>query len=100
MITLEMISAEFKRFLAGDTTLQDFEGWLASESLDMHLQHVSEEVQQVVWSLKLNFAEYTSGHLDRRELIAEARNMLSFPPHGSSETLHSKKTENFFPERT
>ena len=79
MITLEIIVAELERFLAGEVSLQDFEGWLALESLDMHLQNVSEEVQQVVWSLKLNFAEYTSGHLSRYELIAEARELLSLP---------------------
>ncbi len=79
MITLERIASEFERFLHAEISLQDFEGWLALESLDMHLQNVSEEVQEVVWSLELNFAEYTSGHLSRYELINEAKELLSFP---------------------
>ena len=97
MITLEEIASEFERFLHGEISLQDFEGWLALESLDMHLQNVSEEVQEVVWSLELSFAEYTSGHLSRYELINEAKELLSFPLQGQEPLLPpfwDTKTDN------
>lgn len=76
MITLEEIVAEFKRFLDGKTSLQDFESWFTSETWNIHLQDVSDQVQQIVWSLELNFAEYTSGHLSKKDLIDEASQLL------------------------
>ena len=76
MITLEKIRIEFNRFLDKETSLKDFESWLISESWNMHLKDVSHEVQEVVWSLELNFAEYTSGYLNREDLIDRANRLL------------------------
>jgi hypothetical protein len=67
MITEYEIRDGLARYLAGDSDLETFDGWLAQRSWNMHLDS-SVEAQELVSAIELALAECSSHHLSLSEL--------------------------------
>ena len=75
MISEYQIVRQIKRLLANKISLDDFEDWLVQSSWNMHLDSDS-KAQDLVWKIELSLAEYSSEHLDSKELFAELRTLV------------------------
>ncbi len=79
MITRTGIIEQLNLLLAEKVSLDNFEDWLVLRSWDMH-RDISQEAQDLTWSIELNLSEYYSDHLDEDELRAELGKILAATP--------------------
>ena len=73
MITVPQVSDQIVRFLAGEQSLNDLNGWLAKYTWDVTQQQPNSNVQSLVGNGELALAEYSNRHLS----LAELRKRLS-----------------------
>lgn len=66
MALAEDIRARVLAYLAGDTTLRDFEDWLTEETWDVHSH--DPEAADVAYAVKRLIAEHTSGYRTEDDL--------------------------------
>ena len=79
MLSSELIRSQVASLLRGHLCLDDFEDWLVASSWNV-LQHADAEVRQAVGAIELRLAEYSSGHLDYAELVAELQALITHHP--------------------
>lgn len=75
MISESQIFRQIERLLADKISLDAFEDWLVRSSWNMHLDSGS-KAQSLVWKIELSLAEYSSEHVDVKELLAELKNLV------------------------
>lgn len=75
MISESQIFRQIERLLADEISLDAFEDWLVRSSWNMHLDSGS-KAQSLVWKIELSLAEYSSEHVDVKELLAELKNLV------------------------
>ena len=75
MISEYQIVRQIKRLLANKISLDDFEDWLVQSSWNMQIDSDS-KAQDIVWKIELSLAEYSSEHLDSKELFAELGDLI------------------------
>ena len=74
---MESIRERLNALLSGSLLLDDFEDWLVSSSWNS-LRDVDLELRQFVGAVELRLAEYSSGHLDERDLLDEFHALLVY----------------------
>ena len=62
-----MVKEKLTEYLAGKISIKEFHRWLIQETWDSD--------NELVYAIKLCFAEYTSGHLSNDELIERLREL-------------------------
>ena len=67
MIAESEIRQRLARYLARETSLDQFEDWLVKQSWNMH-RDSEEAAQKLVSAVELRLAEHSSGHLDEPAL--------------------------------
>lgn len=75
MISESQIFRQIERLAANRISLDTFEDWLVRSSWNMHLDSGS-KAQSLVWKIELSLAEYSSEHVDVKELLAELKNLV------------------------
>ena len=75
MIEESDIRHKLNSILRGELDLDDFEDWLVVNSWNMHLDS-SPGAQDLVWSIELSLAEYSSDYIAHKELISKFFGLL------------------------
>ena len=75
MVSESQIFRQIERLLVNRISLDAFEDWLVRSSWNMHLDSGS-KAQSLVWKIELSLAEYSSEHVDVKELLAELKNLV------------------------
>ena len=75
MISESQIFRQIERLLANKIGLDAFEDWLVRSSWNMHLDS-DIKARGLVWKIELSLAEYSSEHVDVKELLAELKNLV------------------------
>jgi len=70
MVTKTTIQNKIAEYLADETSLADLQNWLAPHAWSITAK-ADPEVSKLIYSLELRIAEYDSGHLPRKEFLAE-----------------------------
>lgn len=70
MIAEYQIRQKLAKYLHDEISLDQFEGWLADRSWNMH-RDSDEAAQRLASAIELRLAEHSSGHLDNVELRDE-----------------------------
>ena len=96
MISEYQIVRQIRLLLANKISLDDFEDWLVQSSWNMQLDSDS-EAQELVWKIELSLAEYSSEHLDSKELFAELGDLI---PKLSEKTVWHAKNQRVFSEKS
>ena len=76
MISECRVLRQIECLLAHKISLEEFEDWLVRSSWNMQ-RDSDGKAQDLVWKIELSLAEYSSGHLDSKDLRAELRNLVS-----------------------
>ena len=72
MIAESQIREKLVRYLRRDSSLEQFEDWIAQQSWNMH-KDSSEAAQKLASAIELRLAEHSAGHLNEPALREELR---------------------------
>lgn len=81
--TVSEIEARLERYLRGEESLSDFEGWLVPETWDLSPQS-DRAAYDLVTMITLRIAEFTSGNWTEEEL---RESLEKLPPAGAEIVL-------------
>lgn len=74
MVTERAVRDELARLLTGSASLAELDAWVGERALDV--RDSPPAAQELIWSIELGMAEYTSGHRTGAELRGILRALL------------------------
>jgi len=79
MISSGEVQNRLADFLAGNSSLDDFEDWFVKQSWDVH-KFQDFDLQRLIFAIELRLSEHSSGHLPEDALREDLRRILQRVP--------------------
>jgi hypothetical protein len=95
-LTENAIRRKLHDYLNGKMSLREFRQWFVPETWDIE-EWAPKDLQEFIYSIKLLFAEYTSGHRTKSDLQEQLRSLVTTYSIRWEELVSSPQPTDFQP---